>query len=132
MAVGQKAVDEWAASVLDYYNQTMGNIGGLESALKTNSDQWEKFIQEAIDAGASVEQLTAIYQAQAATISKINAAWAQGAIDPFLQLVSGIYAWASGMAGITKEAIALNELMVYRASHGFSANGAGISGAPRA
>lgn len=125
MAVGQKAVDDWAKGVYAYYNNIMGYTGSLESALSENSDQWEKFINEAISAGASVEQLTAMYQAQAATITKINQAWAQGAIDPFLQLVSGIYDWAAGMAGITKEAIALNELMVYRASRGFSANGAG-------
>ena len=123
VAVGQKAVDDWAKSVLAYYNDVMGYTNSLESALSLNNDQWEKFIAEANAAGASVEQLSALYAAQAATVAKITAQWAQNAIDPLLGVTKEIYNWAANLAGMTQQQIALNSLMVYRASKGFSAAG---------
>jgi TP901 family phage tail tape measure protein len=126
MAVGQKAVDDWSLSVYDYYNGIMGYTSSLQSALDANNAQWEVFIAAAIVAGASVEQLTALYAAQKETTDEINAQWAKDAISSLVDLENAIFAWAGNIAGMTKEQIALNELMVYRASKGFS-HGSGVN-----
>jgi hypothetical protein len=124
MAVSQKAVDVWAAGMYDYYNATMGYTGSLESALQSNSKQWEQFIQEAIDSGSTVEQLTLLYEAQAETTARIISEWSKNMIEPMLNVLLSLNSWASNIAGITASATALNELMIYRSAHGFSDRGA--------
>mgnify|MGYP001461178567 CR=1 FL=1 len=108
--VATHANDEYWQGVADYYNDVMDITSGLESSINDVREKFAEYTAAAIAAGASVEQLTALQQAQTNVIMHLYEEWVRNLVDPMLSLITALYSWKRAIEGVTTAQIALEQL----------------------
>jgi hypothetical protein len=102
MAVTEKALQDWLAGEIDYYNQMMGLNTELGSALDEVSSHYDTAIEEAKAAGATEEQLAEIRKAQMSVTEKILKDWLDNEIDYYNEMMGISTQYGDTLKGIAE------------------------------
>jgi len=119
MAVGTKAVEDWAAAYLLYYDEAMDRTTNLGQKIADVNEYYAEQIAQLQDVTDSTAALTEMQKQQAEVINQIVSEWGKAVVQPLLELETSIYEWAQAITGMTTKEIAINTAIIKASAQGW-------------